>query len=25
MAALKGSEIAEHNDAKSCWVIVHVR
>ncbi|CAH0021887.1 unnamed protein product, partial [Clonostachys rhizophaga] len=23
MAALKGSEIAEHNDAKSCWVIVH--
>jgi hypothetical protein len=23
--ALKGSDIAQHNDAKSCWVIVHAR
>lgn len=22
--ALKGSEVAEHNSAKSCWVIIHV-
>lgn len=22
---LKGNEVAEHNNAKSCWVIVHVR
>lgn len=22
--ALKGSEVAQHNNAKSCWVIVHV-
>lgn len=21
--ALKGAEVAEHNSAKSCWVIVH--
>lgn len=23
--ALKGDDIAKHNDAKSCWVIIHVR
>lgn len=21
---LKGSDIAQHNDDKSCWVIIHV-
>lgn len=23
--ALKGSDIAQHNNADSCWVIIHVR